>query len=150
MTNTHPESHNSPPIVTRSMDNPTAANVISSLDNDVPSTVTRKRSQLIGANGHHRGASEPVDAAALTQALHTVEGETQSKERTPVGSPSRKRQRVYGDRFIPNREGRDLQASFTLIPDIPSPATPSRLKKRTPHAELHFQKSKLSAGRIMS
>lgn len=44
-------------------------------------------------------------------------------------------------RFIPNREGQDLQASFSLMHDEGSPATPSKQKKRTPHGELHFQKS---------
>ncbi|KAL8659290.1 MAG: hypothetical protein Q9226_000505 [Calogaya cf. arnoldii] len=136
MAETHPEPHKPSPNTTRSMDGPTAADV----DNDTLSTATRKRSHIIPANGHHREASEPVDATALTQALHGVEGEAQSRERTPVGSPSRKRQRIYGDRFIPNRDGRDLQASFSLIPDRPSPATPSKIKKRTPHGELHFQK----------
>jgi hypothetical protein len=48
-------------------------------------------------------------------------------------------------RFIPNREGQDLQASFSLLHDDGSPATPSKQKKRTPHGELHFQKSKRSA-----
>jgi hypothetical protein len=46
-------------------------------------------------------------------------------------------------RFIPNREGQDLQASFSLLHDEGSPATPSKQKKRTPHGELHFQKSKI-------
>lgn len=45
-------------------------------------------------------------------------------------------------RFIPNREGQDLQAAFSLLHDDSSPATPSRQKKRTPHGELHFQRSK--------
>ncbi len=44
-------------------------------------------------------------------------------------------------RFIPNREGQDLQASFSLLHDEGSPATPTKAKKRTPHGELHFQKS---------
>jgi hypothetical protein len=44
-------------------------------------------------------------------------------------------------RFIPNRAGQDLQASFNLLHDDGSPATPSK-SKRTPHNELHFQKSK--------
>jgi hypothetical protein len=35
-----------------------------------------------------------------------------------------------------------LQASFSLLHDDGSPATPSRTKKRTPHGEIHFQKSK--------
>lgn len=45
------------------------------------------------------------------------------------------------NRFIPNREGQDLQASFSLLHDEGSPATPSKQKKRTPHGELHFQRS---------
>ncbi|KZZ99356.1 WD40 repeat-like-containing domain protein [Moelleriella libera RCEF 2490] len=56
-------------------------------------------------------------------------------------SPHRKRQRVQGDRFIPTRSGQDLQASFSLLHDEGSPATPSRQKKRAPHGELHFQKT---------
>ncbi len=46
------------------------------------------------------------------------------------------------DSFIPTRSGQDLQASFSLLHEDGSPATPSRQKKRTPHGELHFQKSK--------
>ena len=143
MTDTNLGPHEPSHVITRSMDNPTAGDAISPLGDATSSTTSRKRSHVIPANNHQRGASEPVDAAALTQALNGVEGEAKSRERTPVGSPSRKRQRIYGDRFIPNREGRDLQASFSLIPDIPSPATPSRSKKRAPHGELHFQRSKL-------
>jgi hypothetical protein len=45
-------------------------------------------------------------------------------------------------RFIPNREGQDLQASYSLLHDEGSPASASKQKKRTPHGELHFQKSK--------
>ncbi|KAI4238410.1 MAG: hypothetical protein LQ349_001129 [Xanthoria aureola] len=141
MTDTHPEPHQPSSAVTRAMDDPTPTDAISPRENDTPSTAARKRSHIVPTNGHDRGASEPVDAAALTQALHSVEGDVQSRQRTPMGSPSRKRQRIYGDRFIPNREGRDLQASFSLIPDPPSPATPSKSKKRTPHGELHFQRN---------
>jgi cell division cycle 20-like protein 1 (cofactor of APC complex) len=43
--------------------------------------------------------------------------------------------------FIPNRSGQDLQASFHLLHEDGSPATPSR-SKRTSHTELNFQKSK--------
>ncbi|KAJ8124420.1 hypothetical protein O1611_g9220 [Lasiodiplodia mahajangana] len=42
--------------------------------------------------------------------------------------------------FIPSRSGQDLQASFSLLHDEGSPASPSR-KKPTPHGELHFQKT---------
>ncbi|KAL8901944.1 MAG: hypothetical protein Q9192_000245 [Flavoplaca navasiana] len=141
MTDTNLGPHEPSHVIPPSMDNPTAGDAISPLGNATSSTTSRKRSHAIPANTHHRGASEPVDAAALAQALNGVEGEAKSRERTPLGSPSRKRQRIYGDRFIPNREGRDLQASFSLIPDIPSPATPSRPKKRAPHGELHFQRT---------
>lgn len=45
-------------------------------------------------------------------------------------------------RFIPNREGQDLQASYSLLHEDGCPTTPSKAKKRAPHGELHFQKSK--------
>lgn len=84
-----------------------------------------------------------------------------NRESTPGASPHRKRQRINGDRyvqqesrtalrlstnnhrFIPSRSGQDLQASFSLLHEDGSPATPSKQKKRTPHGELHFQKSML-------
>lgn len=44
-------------------------------------------------------------------------------------------------RFIPNRDGQDLHASYSLLHDDGSPATPSRSKKKTPHGELHFQRT---------
>lgn len=44
-------------------------------------------------------------------------------------------------RFIPNRSGQDFPASFSLLHEDGSPATPSKSAKRTPHNELHFQKS---------
>jgi hypothetical protein len=46
-----------------------------------------------------------------------------------------------GDRFIPNREGQDLQATYSLLHEEGCPSTPSRAKRRAPHGELHFQKS---------
>ncbi|KFY49251.1 hypothetical protein V496_10145 [Pseudogymnoascus sp. VKM F-4515 (FW-2607)] len=95
------------------------------------------------ARGHSRTPSAPpLDPNALSKALFKeFEEGGRSRDITPGGSPSRKRQRVYGDRFIPNREGQDLQASFSLLHDDGSPATPSKAKKRTPHGELHFQKT---------
>lgn len=48
---------------------------------------------------------------------------------------------VLIDRFIPNREGQDLQATYSLLHEDGCPSTPSKTKKRTPHSELHFQKS---------
>ena len=131
-------------IVTRSMDHSQSNNLASPPSEDVPPPVTGKRSHPNGdkPNGYDSHASQPVDATALNQALQNFEKVGRNtRERTPAGSPSRKRQRVYGDRFIPNREGQDLQASFSLLHDDASPATPSRTKKRTPHGELHFQKT---------
>lgn len=45
------------------------------------------------------------------------------------------------NRFIPNREGQDLQATYSLLGEEGCPSTPSRTKKRAPHGELHFQRS---------
>jgi len=45
-------------------------------------------------------------------------------------------------RFIPNRDGQDFQATYSLLHEDGCPSTPSKTKKRTPHSELHFQKSK--------
>lgn len=45
-------------------------------------------------------------------------------------------------RFIPDRNGQDLQANFSLLPDEVSPTTPSKSKRRPTNGELHFQKSK--------
>lgn len=81
--------------------------------------------------GLSRRADDAVDPELLNQALMKELG----------ASPSRKRQRTYGDRFIPNREGQDLLSSYNLLHEEGSPATPSKLKKRTPHGELHFQKT---------
>ncbi|KAL9088040.1 MAG: hypothetical protein Q9165_006381 [Trypethelium subeluteriae] len=92
------------------------------------------------ANANGRG-SEAVDPGALSKALRQFEDAGKRRERTPTASPSRKRQRVYGDRFIPNRAGQDLQASFSLMHEDGSPATPSKSTRRTPNHELHFQRT---------
>ncbi|KAM7188312.1 Quinonprotein alcohol dehydrogenase-like superfamily [Naviculisporaceae sp. PSN 640] len=81
-----------------------------------------------------------LDPDAVDNALRR-ELSRQQRESTPGQSPHRKRQRINGDRFIPSRSGQDLQASFSLLHEDGSPATPSRQKKRTPHGELHFQKT---------
>ena len=142
MGDNQPESHHNSSIVAQSLESSAVVDVSTPQSDDTTSNTMRKRSYLGGANGINREGSEPIDAGALSRALQGVERQAQSRERTPVGSPSRKRQRVYGDRFIPNRDGRDLQASFSLLPDNNTPATP-RLKKRTPHGELHFQRSRI-------
>ncbi|KAK0947018.1 substrate-specific activator of APC-dependent proteolysis [Friedmanniomyces endolithicus] len=108
-----------------------------------PPTVIGKRSHSERiANASHGSGSEPVSATALNKALQQVEDAARPRTLTPSGSPSRKRQKVQGvgggDRFIPNRAGQDLQASYSLLHDDGSPATPSK-HKRAP-SDLHFQK----------
>lgn len=102
------------------------------------------------ANRTHSRSSRPsvnldntpqaVDAQALTRALEDFEDAGRQRDTTPSGSPSRKRQRVYGDRFVPNRQGQDLQASFSLLHEDGSPSSPSRSRRRPANSELHFQK----------
>ncbi|KAF8422403.1 WD40-repeat-containing domain protein [Tirmania nivea] len=60
---------------------------------------------------------------------------------TPAPSPSRKRQRIYGDRFIPNRDGVDLQASYSLLHAEGSPSSPTKAKKKVQSGELQYQKA---------
>lgn len=95
---------------------------------DVESTTSRK-------------TSEAVDADALSKALQQFEQADRPREHTPGESPKRKRQRVYTDRFIPNRAGLDLHASYNLLHDQGSPATPHGAIKKPPTNELHVQKT---------
>lgn len=92
-------------------------------------------------SGRRDGSLSGIDPDVLTRAL-SRELSADRRDSAPAASPSRKRQRINGDRFIPSRSGQDLQASFSLLHEEGSPATPSRQKKRTPHGELHFQRSK--------
>ncbi|KAK3114837.1 substrate-specific activator of APC-dependent proteolysis [Teratosphaeriaceae sp. CCFEE 6253] len=93
---------------------------------------------VIGKRSHSGRRAERVDRSGSEP---HVEEAGQPRSSTPSGSPSRKRQKVQNasDRFIPNRAGQDLQASYSLLHDDGSPATPSRSHKRAP-SELHFQK----------
>ncbi|KAI9755377.1 MAG: hypothetical protein M4579_004306 [Chaenotheca gracillima] len=114
-----------------------------------------KRNQMSvnnkGPEREREAASEPINPDMLKSALEDFKEASKQRERTPGASPSRKRVRgnQYGDRFIPNREGQDLQASFSLLHDEGSPSTPSRSKKRTPYGELHYQKTE-EANRMFS
>ncbi|KAL1306436.1 hypothetical protein AAFC00_005135 [Neodothiora populina] len=108
-----------------------------------PSTVSDKRNATTKATAKKVDkdeASEAVDATALSKALQ-LEQEGRNREHTPGESPKRKRQRVYGDRFIPNRSGQDLQSSYNLHHDHGSPATPSRALRHAQSGELHMQKT---------
>ncbi len=113
-----------------------------------PPTITGKRPHSerdASSNSRSlRSGSEPVSAAALNKALQNVEEASRPRSSTPAGSPSRKRQKLQGgggsDRFIPNRSGQDLQASYNLLHDDGSPATPSRSLKKTHSNELNIQR----------
>jgi len=88
-----------------------------------------------------RKTSEALDPDALSKALQQFEEAGRNREHTPGESPKRKRQRVYTDRFIPNRAGQDLHASDNLLHDQASPATPHRAIRKPPANELHGQKT---------
>lgn len=71
-------------------------------DIKTPPSLTGKRNHLNGslAHGNDRAGSEPIDPSALSKALKDFEEAGNIRERTPGGSPSRKRQRIYGDRLV--------------------------------------------------
>ncbi|KAI9877888.1 MAG: substrate-specific activator of APC-dependent proteolysis [Pleopsidium flavum] len=143
MRETTVESHRLTATLTSTVENVHIPPIFSPPRSKTPPPATGKRSHDANRypNGHIRAASEAIDPDMLSRALKDFEDAGRQRERTPGGSPSRKRPKVYGDRFIPNREGQDLQASFSLLHDDGSPVTPPRAKKRTPHGELHFQKT---------
>lgn len=109
-----------------------------------PPTITGKRahSRHLSASAANRSGSAPVNPTALNRALKQMEDAGRRRDITPAGSPQRKRQKTFaGDhRFIPNRSGQDLQASYSLLDDEGSPATPSRAHKKAASSEVHFQK----------
>ena len=63
-----------------------------------PAATKRTSTNRLMKNGDERAGSEPVDPTALSKALKDMEDAGRVRERTPGASPSRKRQRVYGDR----------------------------------------------------
>ncbi|EAL92748.1 hypothetical protein KXX16_001109 [Aspergillus fumigatus] len=132
---------------------PDALNIASPPGSRTPPSMPSKKTIFYPATSAGRqkthSSSEPVDPNLLAKALKEYEDAGRPRERTPGTSPSRKRQRVYGDRFIPNREGQDLQATYSLLHEDGCPSTPSKTKKRAPHAELHFQKTE-EANRMYS
>lgn len=64
----------------------------------MPSKKTLFYPDLQGSRQKSRNSSEPIDPNALAKALKEYEDAGNPRERTPGTSPSRKRQRVYGDR----------------------------------------------------
>ena len=67
-----------------------------------PPTVSRRELGESSTNLHGRRISEVMEADVLSRRLKEFEasGSVRSRDGTPGGSPSRKRQRVYGDRYV--------------------------------------------------
>lgn len=63
-------------------------------------TINRNSAQVKMASGGAEQEKRPgsVDPDALSRALMEFKDTGKQRERTPAGSPNRKRQRVYGDR----------------------------------------------------
>ncbi|SCV69836.1 BQ2448_1230 [Microbotryum intermedium] len=64
--------------------------------------------------------------------------------RSTPNSPSKKK--VYGDRFIPNRDGMDLQTSFSLIQSVTS--SPSKGKRKTTVTDNDHLQGELALARM--
>ena len=83
------------------MEHQEASAIISSTEAPTPPLAHgAKRGHLdavVGRN-HARDGSEALDPDSLSKALQEFKEAGQTREKTPTGSPSRKRQRVYGDR----------------------------------------------------
>lgn len=79
-----------------------APNIASPPGSKTPPSVPTKKTLLfpdsLGTRQQTRMDSEPIDPDALAKALKEYEDAGRRRERTPGTSPSRKRQRVYGDR----------------------------------------------------
>lgn len=77
-------------------------NIASPPGSKTPPSMPSKRTLFFPDTSRNRqqslAASEAIDADALTKALKEYEEAGRRRERTPGTSPSRKRQRVYGDR----------------------------------------------------
>lgn len=81
-----------------------AASFVSPPGSKTPPSMPIKRTILYPDNNANRSkpseGSEPVDASALTKALKNYDQAGRQREVTPGTSPCRKRQRVYGDRYV--------------------------------------------------
>lgn len=82
------------------MENSHAPTFISPDTKSPPAAAKRNPTNSHITNDVERAGSEPVDPTALTKALKDMEDAGRVRERTPGASPSRKRQRVYGDRSV--------------------------------------------------
>ena len=94
-----PKIHSSITSAT-TMENSHTSTLVSPDINTPPAATKRNPTNGHITNGAERAGSEPVDAIALGKALKDMEDAGRVRERTPGASPSRKRQRVYGDRSV--------------------------------------------------
>lgn len=101
----------SPLIIMEHSHTPT---LVSSDTKTPPAAIKRNVTNGHITNGTERAGSEPVDPTALSKALKDMEDAGRVRERTPGASPSRKRQRVYGDRSVKNLSRCDFQENEDL------------------------------------
>lgn len=95
------ESHHTSLISPTTLEDSHAPTLVSPPGTKTPPSGVDKRTHIASKimNGSKRAGSEPVDPSALSKALRDFE-RAGSREPTPGASPSRKRQRVYGDRSV--------------------------------------------------
>ena len=84
------------------MDSLDTPSLVSPPESKTPPTLKTGKCQT---NGGQQSRSTSVDPNALSLALKNFEDVNSHRERTPGPSPSRKRQRVYGDRWGPQLSG---------------------------------------------
>lgn len=84
------------------MEGSTNTELPSSAGTRTPTRALNKRAHANGTtvNSAGRAGSEPVDPTVLSKALKDFEDARRTRDRTPGASPSRKRQRIYGDRSV--------------------------------------------------
>lgn len=68
----------------------------------MPSKKTLFFPETMSSRKKSQTGQDLIDPDALTKALRDYEDAGHRRERTPGTSPSRKRQRVYGDRLVPS------------------------------------------------
>ena len=100
MRETTVESQHISTTFARIIEHPQSPSLVSPPTIDTPPPATGKHVHPNGGNvhGREREGSEAISADALSKALKEFEEAGRTRERTPGGSPSRKRQRIYGDR----------------------------------------------------